>query len=74
LRAKVAAEVLPGVVSMPSGWWPSLSPGGGSANLLTPDGLSDAGGGGDFHDAQVEVGRVEGMGSQQAKSHRSAAD
>jgi anaerobic selenocysteine-containing dehydrogenase len=36
LRAKVAADVRPGVVSIPSGWWPSLSPGGGSANLLTP--------------------------------------
>ncbi|MDQ3225762.1 MAG: molybdopterin oxidoreductase family protein [Chloroflexota bacterium] len=54
LRARVGAEVRPGVVSMPSGWWPSLSP-GGAANLLTPDGLSDAGGGGDFHDARVEV-------------------
>ena len=55
LRARVAAEVRPGVVAMPSGWWPSLSPGGQAANLLTPDGLSDAGGGGDFHDARVEV-------------------
>ena len=54
LRARVGAEVRPGVVSLPSGWWPSLSP-GGAANLLTPDGLSDAGGGGDFHDARVEV-------------------
>jgi anaerobic selenocysteine-containing dehydrogenase len=64
------AAVIPGVVSMPSGWWASLSPGGVSANLLTPDGLSDAGGGGDFHDARVEVVRMpqipspeEGAGS-----------
>ena len=55
LCAQVAEGVREGVVSMPSGWWPSLSPGGVSANLLTPDGLSDAGGGGDFHDARVEV-------------------
>jgi anaerobic selenocysteine-containing dehydrogenase len=60
LRAKVAADLRPGVVSMPSGWWPSFSPGGVSANLLTPDGVSDAGGGGDFHDARVEVELVEG--------------
>jgi anaerobic selenocysteine-containing dehydrogenase len=58
LRARVGADVRPGVVAMPSGWWPSLSPGGVSANLLTPDGLSDDGGGGDFHDAWVEVGRA----------------
>jgi anaerobic selenocysteine-containing dehydrogenase len=58
LRSRVAADIRPGVVAMPSGWWPSLSPGGVSANLLTPDGLSDAGGGGDFHDAWVEVRRT----------------
>jgi hypothetical protein len=38
-----------------SGRWARLSPGGLSANALTPDGLSDAGGGGNFHDAFVEV-------------------
>ena len=37
---------------------PSLLPGGSSANALTPDGLSDHGGGGDFHDARVEVERA----------------
>jgi anaerobic selenocysteine-containing dehydrogenase len=58
LRASVGDGIRPGVVAMPSGWWPSLSPGGSSANLLTPDGLSDAGGGGDFHDARVEVVRA----------------
>lgn len=40
---------------LPQGHWPSLLPGGSSANALTPDGLSDRGGGGDFHDARVEV-------------------
>ena len=55
IPASVTPSILPGVVSLPSGWWPSLSPGGHAANLLTPDGLSDAGGGGDFHDARVEV-------------------
>ena len=60
LRASVGEGVRSGVVAMPSGWWPSLSPGGHAANLLTPDGLSDAGGGGDFHDARVEVVRAGG--------------
>jgi anaerobic selenocysteine-containing dehydrogenase len=55
LRARVGDRVRPGVVSMPSGWWASLSPGGSSANALTPDGLADMGGGGDFHDTLVEV-------------------
>ncbi len=59
INARVASRIRPGVVSMPSGWWASLSPGGSSANALTPDGLSDMGGGGDFHDALVEVGRAE---------------
>ena len=33
----------------------SKSPSGSSANALTPDGISDLGGGGDFHSALVEV-------------------
>lgn len=57
LHVTLGEAVIPGVVAMPSGWWASRSPGGVSANLLTPDGLSDAGGGGDFHDARVEVVR-----------------
>ena len=55
LHARVGERVRPGVVSMPSGWWPSLSPGGASVNLLTSDDLADMGGGGDFHDTLVEV-------------------
>ncbi len=55
VRARVGDRVRPGVVSLPSGWWASLSPGGTSANTLTADGLSDWGGGGDFHDTLVEV-------------------
>ncbi len=54
LRARVGDGIRPGVVAMSSGWWASRCP-GGAANLLTPDGLSDRGGGGDFHDACVEV-------------------
>jgi anaerobic selenocysteine-containing dehydrogenase len=58
LRARLGDRVRPGVVSMPSGWWASLSPGGSSANALTPDGLSDLGGGADFHDTLVQVTRA----------------
>lgn len=50
-----------GVVTMPSGW--ARGAAGASANALTPDGLSDAGGGGNFHDTFVEVRRVRADGS-----------
>lgn len=53
--ARVGSVVPPGVVAVPSGWWASLSPGGTSANALTPDTLTDLGGGCAFHDALVEV-------------------
>ncbi len=59
LRARVGAWVRPGVVSVPSGWWASAAPDGRSANTLTPDGISDLGEGGDFHDCLVEVVAVE---------------
>lgn len=58
LRVRVGERVRSGVVSMPSGWWASLSPGGSSANALTSDGLSDLGGGADFHDTLVEVKKM----------------
>ena len=58
LRARVQDGTRPGVVSLPQGFWPSLLPGGSSANALTPDGLSDRGAGADFHDARVEVERA----------------
>ena len=54
IRASVGDHIRAGVVSMPSGWWLSVT-GGSSANALTADGLSDLGGGGDFHDTLVEV-------------------
>jgi anaerobic selenocysteine-containing dehydrogenase len=54
-RARVGDVVGPGVVALPSGWWGSRSPGGAAANALTPDDLTDRGGGGSFHSARVEV-------------------
>ena len=58
LRARVGDHVRPGVAAMPFGWWPAHSPGQASANALTSDGLSDLGGGGDWHDTKVEVERT----------------
>lgn len=55
MRARVGDAVVPGMVGIPSGWWASHSPGGSSANALTADGVTDLGGGGDFHDTLVEV-------------------
>ena len=55
MRARVSEGTRPGVVSLPHGFWASLLPGGSSGNALTPDGLSDLGGGADFHDARVDV-------------------
>jgi anaerobic selenocysteine-containing dehydrogenase len=57
--ARIGARVRPGVVSLPFGWWASQSPGGASANALTPSHLADWGGGGAFHDAFVEVVGVD---------------
>lgn len=58
LRAEVKDGVRPRVVSIPQGWWASRLKGKASVNVLTPDGLSDLGGGGDFHDAKVDVEKV----------------
>ena len=58
MRVRVGDGVVPGMIAVPSGWWASLSPNGSSANALTADGLSDMGGGGDFHDTLVEVEKV----------------
>ncbi|MDE0206496.1 MAG: molybdopterin oxidoreductase family protein, partial [Candidatus Tectomicrobia bacterium] len=55
LTARVADRVRPGVVAVPFGWWRDHAPSGALANTLTADGLSDLGGGGDWHDTLVEV-------------------
>lgn len=62
LRACVGDGVRPGVAAIPFGWWPAHSPGRVSANTLTCDGLSDLGGGGDWHDTRVEV---EGLSAKE---------
>ena len=59
LHARVADRVRPGVVAVPFGWWTAHAPSGALANTLTADGLSDLGGGGDWHDTLVQVTRAE---------------
>jgi anaerobic selenocysteine-containing dehydrogenase len=59
IRVQVGDGARPGVVSLPQGFWASRLPGGSSANALTRDGLTDVGGGADFHDTRVEVRKVE---------------
>jgi anaerobic selenocysteine-containing dehydrogenase len=58
IAAAVDDATLESVVTMPHGFWASLLPGGSSANALTPDGLSDLGGGGSFYDTRVEVAKI----------------
>lgn len=56
--AHVGSVVPAGVVALPSGWWASLA-GGTSANALTPETLTDLGGGAAYHDALVQVAPVQ---------------
>jgi anaerobic selenocysteine-containing dehydrogenase len=55
--ARVGSVVPSGVVGIPSGWWASRV-GGASVNALTPETLTDLGGGCAFHDTLVEVSPV----------------
>jgi anaerobic selenocysteine-containing dehydrogenase len=58
IRAQVVDRIRPQVVSLSHGWWASRMLGGSSANALTRDGLSDLGGGGDFHDTRVQIEKL----------------
>ncbi len=57
-RARVTADVRPGVVSLPKGLWSHNTESGTTANALCPDSLADLGGGACFNDARIEVERV----------------
>jgi anaerobic selenocysteine-containing dehydrogenase len=57
-RARVTAEVRPGVVSLPKGLWSHNTDNGLTSNALCPDTLADLGGGACFNDARVEVARA----------------
>ena len=59
-RARVDADVRPGVVFLPKGLWSHNTESGTTANALSPDTLTDLGGGACFNDARVEVERLGG--------------
>ncbi|MEZ5289220.1 MAG: molybdopterin dinucleotide binding domain-containing protein, partial [Vicinamibacterales bacterium] len=55
LRVRVTPLVRAGTVSMPKGVWRRHTSNGWTSNALTPDTLSDLGGGACFNDARVNV-------------------
>lgn len=58
VRARVGLHVMRGVVVAPSIWWKKLSPGGGNANNVTSQALTDMGRGATFYDCLVEVSQT----------------
>ena len=58
IKARVTSLVRPGLVSMPKGVWRRHTANGYTTNALTPDTLSDLGGGACFNDARVQVAKI----------------
>jgi anaerobic selenocysteine-containing dehydrogenase len=58
-RARLDADVRPGVAFLPKGIWSHNTDSGTTANALSPDTLTDLGGGACFNDARVEVEPAE---------------
>ena len=56
--ARVTTELRPGVVVLPKGLWSHNTSNGNTSNALSPDTLTDIGGGARFNDARVEVERL----------------
>lgn len=59
VKARITPLVRPGLVSMPKGVWRRHTANGFTTNVLTPDSLSDLGGGACFNDARVQVRKFE---------------
>jgi anaerobic selenocysteine-containing dehydrogenase len=57
-RLAIDASLRPGVVVLPKGLWSHNTLNGKSSNALSPDTLTDLGGGACFNDARVEVAAV----------------
>jgi anaerobic selenocysteine-containing dehydrogenase len=55
---QVGSWIRPGTVSLPKGLWRRHTANGYTSNALTPDTLTDLGGGACFNDARVQVERV----------------
>lgn len=58
IKAKVIDSVLPGVVVSTGLWWRENYKNGGGVNSLTPDSLSDIGGGATFFSTSVKVEKI----------------
>ena len=58
-RARIDPDVRPGVAFLPKGIWSHNTDSGTTANALSPDTLTDLGGGACFNDARVEVETAE---------------
>ena len=59
INARLSELVKSGMVTMPKGVWRRSTANGFTSNALTPDTLTDLGGGACFNDARVQVERVE---------------
>jgi anaerobic selenocysteine-containing dehydrogenase len=59
INARVSPLVKRGIVTMPKGVWRRNTKNGYTSNALSPDSLSDLGGGACFNDSRVQVQRVE---------------
>jgi anaerobic selenocysteine-containing dehydrogenase len=57
-NVQVGTWIRPGTVSLPKGLWRRHTTNGYTANALTPDTLTDIGGGACFNDARVQVEAV----------------
>jgi anaerobic selenocysteine-containing dehydrogenase len=55
---QIGAWIRPGCVALPKGLWRRHTANGFTANVLTPDTLTDLGGGACFNDARVQVERA----------------
>ena len=58
VKARVSCDLRSGVVLLPKGLWSHQTLSGTTSNALSPDTLSDLGGGACFNDARVQVERV----------------
>ncbi len=59
IKAHLTHLMRPGTVAMPKGVWRRNTTNGYTSNALSPDSLSDLGGGACFNDARVQVERIE---------------
>ena len=56
--ARLTDEVREGVVMLPKGLWTKHTSNGQTANALSPDTLTDLGGGACFNDARVDMQKL----------------